>query len=91
MNKTLNGLTLRRRSRHAMDMCLCPRCAQQFYDSPAFFIKRRDLFQIEKDLCTFCSYGSGYDFRVYSILSAAQAYSPQSSSTVYEKGVYQHA
>ena len=61
----------RRRSRHAMEMCLCPRCAQQFYDSPDFFIQRRDLFQIEKDRCTFCSYRTGYDYRVYTFYPAA--------------------
>ena len=51
-----------------MELCLCSRCASQFYNSPDHYIKRADQFQIEKDLCTFCNHRNGYDFLVFDLV-----------------------
>ena len=48
-----------------MELCLCSRCASQFYNSPNHFIKRVDPFQAEKEPCTYCNYRYGYDFLIF--------------------------
>lgn len=39
-----------------MEICLCSRCASQFYNSPKHLIKRVDPFQTVKEPCTYCNY-----------------------------------
>lgn len=48
-----------------LELCLCPRCAAQFYNSAKHYIKRADPEQMVKDTCTYCSTGTGYDYLVY--------------------------
>lgn len=45
-----------------MELCLCATCAGSFYDIPIYKIRRRDLNQITKEPCTYCSSRLGYDF-----------------------------
>ncbi len=45
-------------------LCLCPTCAQQFYDSPKHTIRRADPLQLEKSDCDYCQVRRGYDFRI---------------------------
>jgi mRNA interferase MazF len=45
-------------------MCLCPRCAKQFYDSEQHTIKRTDPDQTVKDHCDWCSVRFGYDYTI---------------------------
>lgn len=45
-----------------MLLTLCPTCAAQFYNSEQYIIRRVSRRQDEKDVCTFCSRGRGYDY-----------------------------
>ena len=54
-----------------MEMCLCSRCASQFYNSPNYFIKRVDPFQTKKEPCTYCNYRYGYDFLIFDLAEDA--------------------
>lgn len=47
-----------------MELCLCPTCASQFYNSPNHFIRRVDPFQKYKDICTYCNYRYGFDYLI---------------------------
>lgn len=44
--------------------CLCPRCRSMFSDTNRYSISRVDPYQFEKDSCTFCQTGYGYDYHV---------------------------
>ncbi len=46
-------------------LCLCPTCANQFYDSPDYFISRLAPEQIEKDTCTYCHMRQGFDYKIF--------------------------
>lgn len=47
-----------------MELCLCPSCASTFYDIPSYRIVRKNPYQIEKDVCTYCGFRLGYDFLI---------------------------
>lgn len=44
------------------ELCLCPRCAQQFYNSSRRRIVRADPIQVIMDMCDCCRTRRGYDF-----------------------------
>ena len=50
--------------KNASVYCLCPRCRSMFSDTNRYSISRVDPYQFEKDSCTFCQTGSGFDYRV---------------------------
>lgn len=45
-------------------LCLCPTCAQQFFDSPNHIIRRTNPAQLAKEDCDYCQVRRGYDFRI---------------------------
>ena len=45
-------------------LCLCSVCANQFYDNPAYTIRRLDPEQKEKDTCMYCNVRQGFDYEV---------------------------
>lgn len=47
-----------------IEICLCPICASAFYDIPSYKIMRKDPYQVNKDLCTYCNSRFGYDFLI---------------------------
>lgn len=47
-----------------MEICLCPSCASTFYDIPSYKIIRKDPYQVDKELCTYCNSRLGYDFLI---------------------------
>lgn len=47
-----------------MEICLCPSCASAFYNIPSYKIIRKDPYQVERDLCTYCSRRLGYDYLI---------------------------
>ena len=47
-----------------MELCLCSRCASAFYDIPSYKIMRKDPYQGNKDLCTYCNSRLGFDFLI---------------------------
>ena len=57
-----------------MELCLCSRCASDFYNMDGYKIKRVDMLQTSKDICTFCSYRRGYDFYVWPVSSTRRRY-----------------
>ena len=50
--------------KNASVYCLCPRCRSMFFDTNRYCISRVDPYQFEKDSCTFCQTGYGYDYHV---------------------------
>ena len=48
-----------------MELCLCGRCANAFYNLPDHIIRRVDFDQYFKDKCDYCSERLGYDYQVY--------------------------
>ncbi len=48
-----------------MELCLCGRCANAFYNLPDHIIQRVDIDQYFKDKCDYCSERLGYDYLVY--------------------------
>lgn len=47
-----------------LTMCLCPTCANNFYFSGAYILKRVDIWQEGKDTCTYCGQRLGFDYEV---------------------------
>lgn len=43
-------------------MCLCPACANNFYGTGSYFLRRVNPKQTEKDICTYCGQRRGYDY-----------------------------
>lgn len=54
-----------------MELCLCSRCASQFYNSRHYFIKRADYDQTAKEPCTYCNIRTGYDFLIFDLAQDA--------------------
>ncbi len=47
-------------------LCLCSTCANNFYNSGAFSLRRVNPAQTEKDICTYCNSRKGFDYEVIS-------------------------
>ncbi len=47
-------------------LCLCRTCADNFYGTGAYSLRRVDPQQIEKDTCTYCNQRKGYDYELIS-------------------------
>lgn len=45
-------------------MCLCPSCANNFYGTGAYFLRRLNSSQAGRDICTYCGYRPGLDYEV---------------------------
>lgn len=45
-------------------MCLCPTCANNFYGTGSSYLRRINPNQTQKDTCTYCGQGRGYDYEV---------------------------
>ena len=45
-------------------LCLCPACADNFYGTGAYSLRRIDPQQSEKDTCTYCNSRKGYDYEI---------------------------
>lgn len=45
-------------------LCLCSTCANNFYGTGAFVLKRVNPTAIEKDRCTYCGQRTGFDFEI---------------------------
>ena len=50
-----------------MILTLCRKCAQQFYDSADYLLKRVDPNQIFMETCTYCQSRSGFDYKVKNV------------------------
>ncbi len=45
-------------------ICLCRTCAENFYGSGAFVLRRVNPEQTEKDTCTYCNSRKGFDYEI---------------------------
>ena len=45
-------------------LCLCRTCAENFYGSGAFVLRRVNADQTEKDTCTYCNSRKGFDYEI---------------------------
>ncbi len=47
-----------------LTLCLCSTCANSFYGTGAYSLKRVNPYATEKDSCTYCGKRQGYDYEV---------------------------
>ena len=47
-----------------LTLCLCSTCAENFYGSGAYFLRRVNPIEVEKELCTYCNQRSGFTYEV---------------------------
>lgn len=47
-----------------LTLCLCRTCAENFYGTGAYILRRLDPQQVEKDNCTYCNSKGGFDYEV---------------------------
>ena len=47
-------------------MSLCPACANNFYGTGAYYLRRVNPEQNEKDTCTYCGQRKGFDYDIVS-------------------------
>ena len=47
-----------------LTLCLCSTCAESFYGSGAYFLRRVNPIEVEKELCTYCNQRTGFDYEV---------------------------
>ena len=45
-------------------LCLCSTCADNFYGTGAYSLRRIDPQQIKKDTCTYCNSRKGLDYEI---------------------------
>lgn len=45
-------------------LCLCSTCAENFYGSGAYFLRRVNPVEVEKELCTYCNQRMGFDYEI---------------------------
>ena len=45
-------------------MCLCPTCANNFYGTGSYYLRRINANNSEKDICTYCGQRRGFDYEV---------------------------
>ena len=45
-------------------MSLCPTCANNFYGTGSYFLRRVNTDSSEKDICTYCGQRRGFDYEV---------------------------
>ena len=45
-------------------MCLCPACANNFYGTGSYYLRRVHPSRVEKDICTYCGQRPGFDYEV---------------------------
>ena len=45
-------------------MCLCPACANNFYGTGSYYLRKINPAQTEKDACTYCGQRKGFDYEV---------------------------
>ena len=50
--------------RENLIMCLCPTCANNFYGTGSYFLRRVNTDSSEKDICTYCGQRRGFDYEV---------------------------
>lgn len=47
-----------------LTLCLCSTCAENFYGSGAYSMRRVNPLEVEKELCTYCNQRAGYDYEI---------------------------
>ena len=47
-----------------LTLCLCSACADNFYGSGAYFLRRVNPVSNEKELCTYCSQRMGVEYEI---------------------------
>jgi len=47
-----------------IDHALCPACANNFYGTGSYYLRRVNPAQQKRDICTYCSQRPGFDYEV---------------------------
>lgn len=48
-----------------MELCLCRRCADVYFNDPAYWVKRSNPVQMVRELCDVCSQYRGFDYSIW--------------------------
>lgn len=48
----------------SLTICLCRTCANNFYGTGAYYLKRTNPIEVEKGICTYCNHRMGLDYQV---------------------------
>ena len=48
-----------------MEICLCARCVEPFYESDDHYVKRIDPYQAVLEPCCICQSRYGYDYAIW--------------------------
>ena len=49
----------------SLEICLCPKCLNAFWNTQKYIIRRKNPYQTVLDPCTYCGTGKGYDYFVF--------------------------
>lgn len=47
-----------------LTLCLCSACAENFYGSGAYYLRRVNPMEVKKELCTYCNKRMGFDYEI---------------------------
>lgn len=47
-----------------LTLCLCSACAENFYGSGAYYLRRVNPMEVKKELCTYCNQRVGFDYEI---------------------------
>ena len=47
-----------------LTLCLCSTCAENFYGSGAYYLRRVNPIKVEKEPCTYCNQRAGFDYEI---------------------------
>jgi len=47
-------------------LCLCNTCADKYFGSGAYYLKKINSVELEKDVCTYCNNKTGYPYELIS-------------------------
>lgn len=48
-----------------MELCLCRRCADVYFNDPAYWVERSNPVQMVRELCDVCSQYRGFDYSIW--------------------------
>ena len=47
-------------------LCLCSTCADKYFGSGAYYLRKNNYVELENDVCTYCNNKTGYPYELVS-------------------------
>lgn len=48
-----------------MELCLCRRCADVYFNDPAYWVERSNPVQMVREFCDVCNQFRGFDYSIW--------------------------